>query len=81
MNNQANGFNSVQANNALECQMKCQAESNCLLFVYQISVTTCHMKQESGLAKTGIDTDFITGPKYCTRLIGKTLFFTVEHST
>ena len=64
--NTINGYDS-----AYQCQKKCQNISGCNFFTYYSNnPSVCELKSSTNGLKVG-NTGYITGPKFCSRMIGE----------
>jgi hypothetical protein len=63
--NRALGLANVTSTDPYDCQQQCQANPACVFFVYEMSITMCHMKAESGAKKGELKVGFVTGPNHC----------------
>jgi hypothetical protein len=72
--NRALGLANVLSTDPYDCQQQCQANPKCVFFVYEMSITMCHMKAESGAGMGNTKVGFVTGPKHCS-LMCKSIFY------
>ena len=58
---------------AFHCQLECKKDGNCMAFTFAFAIGRCYLKT-SAIGTKRADTNYISGPKICDRMIGIIIF-------
>ena len=69
-----NDLRYFDTSSAHHCNLECQKDSSCYFFTFSYAINRCYLKY-GALGTKRLEGGYISGPRTCTRMIGKWLVF------